>query len=195
VSTTSNCFGDSWVDHGGQGTSPGHGNNNDNNSNNNNDDDNNDDSDSPTDQHQKNQTFKKKDLPDNALSCTAMGQRFFAPPSFDLSLIVADGYAHGRFDFSHMGNAVGHNGTYDFQRVRDGAGNTAFYSGYTPVSNIAVGAYLYGAGYGETGAGLMSDSYAFLNSANFGDPQQAKFRDLGWSIANAGKGSYSCSQR
>jgi hypothetical protein len=187
VITTPNCFGDTCVDHGGSGTSPGNGNNNNNNNNNNNGDGGDDDSGS-TDQNDKNK------VPPDALQCTAMGQNFAAPPSFDLSVIVADGNAHGMIDFTHMGDAVGHNGTYDFQRVHDGAGHTTFYPGYQPVSNIAVGAYLYGAGYGKIGGGLVSDTYAFINSHNFGDPLQKQFRDLGWEMAKAGKGSYSCSQ-
>src|SRR4051794_16265940 len=42
----------------------------------------------------------------------------------------------GGYSPQAMNAAVGHYGTFDFQRVRDSAGNTTFYSGYTPVSNF-----------------------------------------------------------
>jgi len=137
-------------------------------------------------------TFRKLFLPSNALSCNGMGHAFYAPPGFSLKTIVAAGLAGGKFNLSAMNNAVGHNGTFDFQRVQDAAGNTTFYSGYTPVSNIAVGAYMYGAGYTSFGAAAIANTFARFNSSNPGDPQQSLFRNLGYDVA-AGKGSASCS--
>jgi RHS repeat-associated protein len=127
-------------------------------------------------------TFTKRYLPPNAQTCSALLQ-FHAPPGFDLNQIVAAGRAGG---LSHAGSAVGHYGTFDFQRSRDSAGNTTFYSGYTPVSNIAVGAYLYGAGYSRADAILVPNAFAYTMSSNAGDPQQASYWALGYDLAAAG---------
>jgi hypothetical protein len=84
-------------------------------------------------------------LPTSAQTCSALGLQFNAPPGFHLNQIVAAGHSGG---LSGAGGAVGHNGTFDFQRETSIlTGVTTFYSGYTKVSNIAVGAYMYGAGY------------------------------------------------
>lgn len=64
-----------------------------------------------------------------------------------------------------MNAAVGHYGTFDFQRSRDGAGNTTFYSGYTPVSNFSVGAYLYSAGFSKSVVSFISNTFALFKSA------------------------------
>lgn len=109
--------------------------------------------------------------------------QFYAPPNFNLQAIVKAGYSD-RLEGARA--AVGQYGTFDFQRVRDSAGNTAFYSGYTPVANIAVGAYLYGAGVSRGGADLISNTYAFFNSSNGATAQQAVYRNLGWDLAAAG---------
>lgn len=137
-------------------------------------------------------TFQKQVLPKNALACNAIGQSFYAPPTFNIAKIAAAGSAGGYFNIFAMRAAVAQYGTFDFQRVRDPAGNTTFYTGYTPVSNMAVGAYLYGAGYGLAAAGWLSNLYASLHSSNAGDPHQEQFRDLGY-LAAAGVGGVSCS--
>jgi hypothetical protein len=86
-----------------------------------------------------------------------------------------------------MSNAVGHFGTFDFQRTRTPSGGTVFTSAYTNAANFAVGVYLAGAGFGQSTAGLISDTYALVNSKNFGDPNQETFRNAGIAAAN-GKG-------
>jgi hypothetical protein len=130
-------------------------------------------------------------LPPNALNCTGMGKQFYAPPQFNLNQVVGAGQAGGRFNLSAMNSAVGHFGTFDYQRVGTPWSFT-FYSGYTSVSNIDVGAYLYGAGFSQSQAGTISNTFANLFSKNAGDPNQAIYRNLGYQMA-AGKGSYSCS--
>ena len=173
-------------DRGGGGTSKGNGNNNGNDDQNNNPED-----PDPTDQGNKVPLFqKRKDVPNNAYTCTADGNTFFAPPSFYLDQIVADGQAGGK-SIPAMKRAVAQGGTYDFQRVRDQNGNITFYSAYTNVSNVAVGAYEFGAGFTRTEAGYISNMYAWLNSSNAGDPQQAVFRNLGYDMAS-GKVDYKC---
>lgn len=127
-------------------------------------------------------TFTKRYLPPGARRCLAI-LPFNAPPEFDLNAIVAAGKAGGLL---HADASVGHYGTFDFQRVRDSAGNTIFYSGYTDASNIAVGAYLYGAGYSEEDASTIANTFALWMSSNAGSPQQAVYRNLGYDLAAAG---------
>jgi hypothetical protein len=91
---------------------------------------------------------------------------------------------------SGAGAAVGQGGYYDFQRSQVGS-TTQFFPSYTPVANIAVGAYVQGTGAPQWMASLISNTYAFLNSSNGATAQQAQFRNLGFSLAS-GKGSYSC---
>jgi hypothetical protein len=127
-------------------------------------------------------TFIKLRLPSNAQTCSAMLD-FYAPPGFDLNKIVAAGRSGGLLGANA---AVGQCGTFDFQRVRDNAENTAFYYGYTGVSNIAVGTYLYGPGISEGGASLIANTFALFRSSNAGDPEQAIYRNLGYDLAAAG---------
>jgi len=136
-------------------------------------------------------TFQKMFLPKDAQNCTGMDKQFYAPPQFNLSQVAAAGKAGGPLNLAAMNRAVGHFGTFDYQRVGNLASFT-FYSGYTPVSNIDVGAYLFGAGFSESQAGAISNVFADLFSNNAGDPNQQIYRNLGYEIA-AGKGSYSCS--
>ena len=128
--------------------------------------------------------FTKRYLPPNAQTCSAILQ-FYAPPGFNLDQIVAAGKAGGKNPFAALA-AVGQYGTFDFQRSRDSAGNTTFYSGYTSVSNVAVGAYLYGAGFSDAQATFISNTYASAKSSNAGASQQAVYRNLGYDLAAAG---------
>jgi hypothetical protein len=86
-----------------------------------------------------------------------------------------------------MNSAVGHYGTFDFQRVRDSGGNTTFYSGYTPVSNFSVGAYLYSAGFSKSVGSFIANTFALFKSSNAGDPGQATFRNWGYDTAARGQ--------
>jgi hypothetical protein len=130
------------------------------------------------------QTFTKEWLPIGAPSCP--GQNFFLPSGFNMDAIVAAGRAGGLSPSSAL-SAVGHYGTFDFQRQKTVFG-TVFYTGYTNASNIAVGAYLYGAGFSELGASLVSNSFALTMSSNAGDPAQSYYRNLGYETAASGKG-------
>jgi hypothetical protein len=125
----------------------------------------------------------KHQLPPDAQTCSAMGQQFYAPPSFDLSAIVEAAHDPGIWGANV---AVGHYGKYDFQRVKDSAGNTTFYPSYTPVSNIAVGAYLFGAGFTRDEAIVIASTFAGTMSSNAGDPEQKLHWGLGWDLAAAG---------
>jgi hypothetical protein len=120
-----------------------------------------------------------------------MGRQFYAPSQFNLSSVVAAGRAGGRFNIFAMNSAVGHFGTFDYQRSGTPSSFT-FYKGFTPVSNMDVGAYLYGAGFTQSQAGTVSNTFADIFSSNAGDPDQATYRNFGYQLA-AGGGSYTCS--
>lgn len=127
--------------------------------------------------------FKITGLPSNAETCSAMLQ-FNAPPGFDINTIAAAGKAGGLLK---AGAAVGHYGTFDFQRVRDNAGNTTFYAGYTQASNIAVGAYMYGAGYSGATANTIANLYGLLTlSSNSLQRNNAVYINFGYDLAQAG---------
>jgi RHS repeat-associated protein len=128
-------------------------------------------------------TFTKTYLPPGAQNCSAI-LNFNAPPGFNLNAMIAAGRTGGLNPFAALA-AVGHNGTFDFQRSSSG-GNTTFYSGYTDASNIAVGAYLYGAGFSNGQASFISNSFANTMSSNAGSPQQSDYRNLGYDLAAAG---------
>jgi hypothetical protein len=82
--------------------------------------------------------------------------------------------------------AVGHFGTYDFQRD-DGK----FYTSYTNASNYAVGVYMAGAGYSyETSIGIAR-FFANLYSSNAGAESQKAWRTKGWNDATNGVGPFS----
>lgn len=129
--------------------------------------------------------FQKQFFPPNAKVCFGNGTPLYAPPSFNLSKIVAAGKTGGWNPFA-ANAAVGHYGAFDFQRSNGSAGNTTFYSGYTPVSNFALGAYLYGAGIPKEVASLIANTFAFFKSSNAGDPEQATYRNMGYDMAASG---------
>lgn len=131
-------------------------------------------------------TFTKIFLPPNANICFDNQNYFYAPPTFDITKIEAAGKAGG-WSPQAMNAAVGHYGTFDFQRSRDSAGNTTFYSGYTPVSNFSVGAYLYSAGFSKSVGSFIANTFALFKSSNVGDPAQATYRNLGYDTAARGQ--------
>ncbi len=133
----------------------------------------------------KNGTFTRMPLPPNHLTCTSLGTSYVAPPKFSLNVIVKAGQASGRNLFA-LRRTVGQGGTFDFQRVTDSAGNVQFYGSYTPVSNFAVGAYEFGAGYTRGQGDFLSNLYATLFSSNVGDPKQELYRHLGYDAATKG---------
>ena len=65
-------------------------------------------------------------------------------------------------------------------------GTTTFYSGYTPVSNMAVGAYMYGAGYSSWLMNVIAGTYAATMSSNGGDPDQSLYWNVGHDLAAGG---------
>ncbi len=130
--------------------------------------------------------------PPSAKTCSAYGMTFLAPPSFDPSQITAAGRAGG-WSPSAMNEAVGHYGSFDFQRSRDAAGNTIFYTQYQVASNVAVGAYLYGTGIPEILSNGIEDTFAFFKSSNSRNGDQIMGQEIGWDAA-AGDVSIYCSE-
>lgn len=124
--------------------------------------------------------------PPGAKTCSAYGMTFLAPPSFDLGKIEAAGRAGG-WSPSAMNSAVGHYGSFDFQRSTIG-GNTTFYSQYQVASNIAVGAYLNAAGIPEIIANGIEDVFAAFGSSNTGDGNQIMGQEIGWDAASGNVG-------
>jgi RHS repeat-associated protein len=118
--------------------------------------------------------------------CSVGDNSFYAPLSFDIAKIEAAGQANGLNPFALNAN-VGQYGTFDFQRSRDSAGNTTFYSGFTNVSNFSVGVYLQSAGYSQWAGSAIANGFALLRSSNFGDPNQALYRNLGFDTAAKGQ--------
>lgn len=132
--------------------------------------------------------FIRMPLPSNAQACRAStGINFNAPPGFSVNDIAADGRANGLLG---AGAAVGQGEYYDFQRSKVGV-TTQFFPGYTPVANIAVGAYLSGAVGSPRLGSLISNTYASIFSSNGATAHQETFRNLGFSLAS-GKAKYSC---
>jgi hypothetical protein len=122
--------------------------------------------------------FTKVFLPPDANVCFDNQNYFYAPPTFNINKIEAAGKAGG-WSPQAMNAAVGHYGTFDFQRTRDSAGNTTFYSGYTPVSNFAVGTYLYSAGFSKSVGSFIANTFALFKSSNTGDSAQATYPKFG----------------
>jgi hypothetical protein len=119
--------------------------------------------------------------------------QFYAPLGYNVEAVVQAGQAGGPFNKAAMGAAVGQFGTFDYQRGTDAAGNPTFYTGFTPVSNFDVGAYIYGTGIPQWGASLISNAYATVNSSNGATAQQALYRNAGYSSAASG-GNITCSR-
>jgi RHS repeat-associated protein len=130
--------------------------------------------------------------PPGAQVCSVYGGAvtFLAPPGFNLGQITQAGQAGG-LSFNAANTAVGHYGTYDFQRSRDAAGNTTYYTQYQIVSNVSAGAYMYGTGLPEILANGIEDIFNNSMSSNAMAPGQIGGQEIGWDAA-AGNTSISC---
>ena len=88
-----------------------------------------------------------------------------------------------------VNSAIGHYGTYDFQR---NAANNTFTGAYTDASNYAVGVYMQGAGYSLSQTIAIGQFFGHSMSSNAGDPRQQAFWEAGWNAANAGLSGGGC---
>lgn len=85
-------------------------------------------------------------------------------------------------------DALGHFGTYDFQRADFsslGLGQE-FYPAYTDASNYAVGVFMNGAGYTLDQMNAVGSTYAYLFSSNAGASSQSIWWANGWNAAKNG---------
>jgi RHS repeat-associated protein len=112
----------------------------------------------------------------------------YAPPSTDFNKIYQAGQSNpGADNKAALGAALGHYGSYDFQRnMGQGlnilSSNNTFYKKYTSSSNFAVGVYLAGAGLSLEQTIKIASTYAEMSS-NKGDPNQQSMWTLGWQAA------------
>src|SRR5271169_4853447 len=102
------------------------------------------------------------------------------PPYADFQRVYAAGQAHWQNPISAI-FAVGHYGTYDFQRDQG-----VFYSAYTNASNYAVGVYMAGAGYSYDATIAIGTLFANLYSSNAGSESQRTWWTRGWNDATNG---------
>lgn len=98
---------------------------------------------------------------------------------------MAAGKAAGK-DAPATWAALGHCGTYDYQRARNSAGKLVFYDDYTPVSNVNVGAFLNGEGWSKDMALLIARLAAHGISSNGANSTKALYTGLGYDLAATG---------
>lgn len=131
-----------------------------------------------------------KGIPSGAVQYTAPnGESFYAPPSANFQAIYQTGQANGPNPFG-IEQAVGHFGTYDFQRQ-----NGNFYPAYTNASNYAVGVYMAGAGFGNFETDFIGRTFQLFYSSNRWSSLPQHWWDLGWLAGNSGYFNDKCSSR
>ena len=112
--------------------------------------------------------------------------------SWDGGSEVRTGKAGGKWNVNSWTRAVGHCGTYDYQRSIVSPGEFIYIQAYTPVSNINVGAYMEGAGWSRDWTHLIANVvYAHLKKTKNRGPITGSFEPsyntyLGWDLANEG---------
>jgi hypothetical protein len=145
---------------------------------------------SPDQQAQSQRMPINHEVPDDAVSLTAGdGTPFYAPPYADFLEVYAAGQANWQNPVAAV-LAVGHYGTYDYQRDEG-----VFYSAYTDASNYAVGVYMAGAGYSFDATIAIAGFVANLQSSNAGSERQSGWWTRGWNDATNGTGSLSRAQK
>jgi hypothetical protein len=123
--------------------------------------------------------------PPNAQTFTTPdGQTFLAPAGTDFRAIYNAGKTNG---IMGMNSAIGHYGTFDFQR-NAGAGQLStntFYPAYANASNYAVGVYMNGADFSLDQTHNYAWIFAHTFSSNAGSPAQTQWQTNGWKAAEA----------
>jgi hypothetical protein len=91
------------------------------------------------------------EVPSDAISFPYNGQNILVPPDADFEKVYNAGVSNGRFNIGGIYAAVGHFGTFDYQRNK-GLGRLGessklnyFYPSYINASNFAVGVFMAGA--------------------------------------------------
>ncbi len=96
--------------------------------------------------------------------------------------IYKAGKANGRDQAAAL-RAVGHFGTFDFQRQES---KKLFVSDYVNASNFAVGIYMKGAGFSLGMTKFIAGLFAHAASSNAGSPEQSAWWTNGWYAADLG---------
>lgn len=109
------------------------------------------------------------------------------PPSANFQAIYQAGQANGPNPFG-IEQAVGHFGTYDFQRQ-----NGNFYPAYTNASNYAVEVYMAGAGFGNFETDFIGRTFQLIYSSNRWSSLPQHWWDLGWLAGSSGYFNDQCS--
>jgi hypothetical protein len=120
--------------------------------------------------------------PENACTCSSGGKNFSAPPGTNYNDVFAAGQNGGYNPFA-ADSAIGHFGTYDFQRNYM---NNTFTGAYTDASNFSVGVYMRGAGFGREQTFAIGSAFARTMSKNAGAAAMADYWNAGWDAANSG---------
>ncbi len=113
---------------------------------------------------------------------TSEKQAFLAPPSANWQAVYDDGKENGRDPVAAL-KAIGHYGTYDFQRDEK---QNLFYDEYKHTANYAVGVYMRGAGFSLPMTKIIAGGFARSMSSNAGDPKQSTWWVNGWKDADSG---------
>ncbi|MFZ0932087.1 MAG: hypothetical protein WAN11_26040 [Syntrophobacteraceae bacterium] len=123
------------------------------------------------------------ELPSDAVPQLAPdGRTFFVPPDADFHEVYEAIKANG-LDPIAASKAIGHFGTFDFQRQED---KNLLISEYTNASNFAVGVYMRGAGFSLQWTKFIAGLFALTMSSNAGDPNQSVWWTNGWYAADLG---------
>ena len=115
-------------------------------------------------------------------------QVLMAPPHADFRQVYAAGQLVAPLpegaQLTAAYNAVGHEGTYDFQRIPS---QRIIYADYVNASNYAVGVFMAGAGFSMAATVNFAEFYAFVGSSNYGSRQQIQWIKNGWTDATFGR--------
>jgi RHS repeat-associated protein len=126
-------------------------------------------------------------MPDDAVLYRAPdGELFSAPALADFEQVEEAGATNGKLNVLGISRALGHYGTYDFQRIDAGVMGKSFIPEYTNASNFAVGVFMRGAGFTLNQTMGIASTFANLKSSNAGSPLQRVWWINGWNAANTG---------
>ena len=114
---------------------------------------------------------------------TSANGMLMAPPKADFREVYAAGASSKPYDVLAMYEALGHFGTFDFQRDRE---SNSFYDKYIHAANYAVGVYMAGAGYDKWTSVKIAETYGFFGSSNKYSSEGKEWTERGWADAKQG---------
>jgi hypothetical protein len=144
--------------------------------------------------HTEKEINRVPDLPKDAVAVTrtdgtaiedrkSLTGKLMAPPNADFRKVYAAGVRSKPYDIAAMYGALGHFGTFDFQRDR---GSNSFYAAYVHAANYAVGVYMAGAGYDKWTSVKIAETYGFFGSSNKYSIAGKEWIERGWDDAKQG---------